>query len=207
MKNTNVTIISAHSATGPAVAATYTGTMTGTATPITLTAATAGTGGNSIELTGDGTSTINLLISAWNTANPSNEVSLTSGDGTQIPSNGATAQLANGAATSALTLDSSKIDAQLMVAASAQAIVAGGSSIVGTLQMQGSNDPCPYQNNAAQFTPTNWTNLLASAVAISGNGTYIIPKMDVSYRWLQVVYTYTSGSGGTITINFNGIGF
>jgi hypothetical protein len=111
------------------------------------------------------------------------------------------------AQSAAASQTSIKIDSQVMVAASAQAIIAGGTSIVGTLQIQGSNDPCAFGNNAKQFTPVNWTNLLATAIAISGNGAFIIPKMDVSYRWLQVVYTYTSGTGGTITVNFNGLGF
>ena len=39
---------------------------------------------------------INDEIATWNAANPSNQVSLSSGDGTQIPSNGANAQLSGG---------------------------------------------------------------------------------------------------------------
>lgn len=39
---------------------------------------------------------INDEIAAWNAANPSNQVVLGSGDGTQIPSNGANAQLSGG---------------------------------------------------------------------------------------------------------------
>jgi hypothetical protein len=39
---------------------------------------------------------INDEISTWNTANPGNQVTLSSGDGTQIPSNGASAQLSGG---------------------------------------------------------------------------------------------------------------
>lgn len=79
-----------------AVAAHYTGTIAGTATPVTLTAVTPGTGGNSIVITGDGTSMISALITAWNGAHPSNQVTLSSGDGTQIPSNGAMAALSGG---------------------------------------------------------------------------------------------------------------
>lgn len=79
-----------------AVAAHYTGTITGTATPVTLTADTAGAAGNSISLTGDGTSMISDLVTAWNGAHPSNTVSVTAGDDTQIPDNGAVASLSGG---------------------------------------------------------------------------------------------------------------
>jgi len=80
-----------------AVPASFSGQVAGMTTDVTLTAVTAGTVGNSIALTGDGTSSISSLISAWNIANPSNQVGLTSGDGTQIPSLSAVIQLANGA--------------------------------------------------------------------------------------------------------------
>lgn len=79
-----------------AVAASFTGQVTGMTTNITITANTAGTGGNSVILTGDGTSSVSTLISAWNTANPSNQVTLSSGDGTQIPAMGAVIQLSGG---------------------------------------------------------------------------------------------------------------
>jgi hypothetical protein len=71
--------------------AVFSGTIAGTSGPVTITANNAGTIGNSVVLTGDGTSSINLLISNWNTANPSNQITLTTGDGTQIPSGGAKA--------------------------------------------------------------------------------------------------------------------
>lgn len=76
--------------------ATFTGQVAGMTSSITLTANTIGTVGNSIVLTGDGTSSIATLISNWNTANPSNQVTLTAGIGTQIPSIGATIPLSGG---------------------------------------------------------------------------------------------------------------
>ena len=85
--------------TGAAVAAayaSYSGTPTGALSAITLTAVTIGAGGNLILLVGDGTSSINTLITNWNTANASNTVALTIGDGTQIPSLGAQIKLAGG---------------------------------------------------------------------------------------------------------------
>ncbi len=68
--------------------ASYTGTILGTSTPVTITANDLGTVGDLVILTGNGSSSINTLITNWNTANPSNQVTLTSGDGTQIPAGG-----------------------------------------------------------------------------------------------------------------------
>jgi hypothetical protein len=78
------------------VVASYTGIPTGCDFTVVLTAVTNGTTGNSILLTGDGTSSINTLISNWNTANPSNQVALTSGDGSQVPNPAAPIQLSGG---------------------------------------------------------------------------------------------------------------
>lgn len=67
------------------VAADFTGIVAGLATSVTITADAPG--GGTIQLMGDGTATVNDLIAAWNTANPTNTVTLTSGDGTQVASN------------------------------------------------------------------------------------------------------------------------
>lgn len=66
--------------------ASFTGTLSGTATPVTIKASVAGTAGNSIALVFNGSNTIAAAISTWNTANPSNTATLVSGVGTQIPS-------------------------------------------------------------------------------------------------------------------------
>ena len=71
----------------PALAASFTGIPAGTSTFINITAQTAGSQGN-VSLAADAKSTISALISAWNMANPTNQLTLTSGDGTQIPSAG-----------------------------------------------------------------------------------------------------------------------
>lgn len=74
----------ANGASSPAVAAHYTGTPAGASTPVTITANTAGTAGN-VTLVADSVKTIAVLISDWNTAHPSNQLTLTSGVGTQVP--------------------------------------------------------------------------------------------------------------------------
>jgi microcystin-dependent protein len=73
--------------------ATYTGTIAGTATPVTISANNTGSTGNTVVLNFDGSTTIAGAIAAWNTANPTNLITLTTGDGTQIPSAAAQVQL------------------------------------------------------------------------------------------------------------------
>jgi hypothetical protein len=68
--------------------AAFAGIILGTASIVEITADNAGTVGNSVVLTGDGSSSINQLITVWNLENPGNTISLTSGDGTQIPAGG-----------------------------------------------------------------------------------------------------------------------
>lgn len=80
---------------GVGVQGTYKGTPTGASTSVTITADNEGTVGN-ITLTANSVKTISLLISEWNTANPTNTVKLISGSGTQVPT--ANIVLATGAA-------------------------------------------------------------------------------------------------------------
>lgn len=79
-----------------AVEASYSDTLAGTATPVTIEAVTAGEAGNDILLEFDGILTISEAIDAWNLANPENEAVLSAGDGNQVPDNAVTAQLSGG---------------------------------------------------------------------------------------------------------------
>jgi hypothetical protein len=66
--------------------ASFTGQVNGMTSDVTITADNIGSAGN-ITLTGPSGTDINDLITDWNTNNPSNTVTLTAGDGTQIPVN------------------------------------------------------------------------------------------------------------------------
>lgn len=67
--------------------ATYAGTLAGTSNPILVTADNIWSVWNVTPQTYNGIQTIQDGIDTWNTNNPGNTVTLTSGDGTQIPSN------------------------------------------------------------------------------------------------------------------------
>ena len=111
--------------------ATFSGLVDGLSSPVLLTANTAGTVGNSISLVGDGTSDIDTLITAWNTANPSNQVTLTSGLGTQIPSAGVAASYTGTptGGSSIITITASTVGSQ----GNSVELLADGSSNVNTL--------------------------------------------------------------------------
>jgi len=61
---------------------------TATSSGITYTAVTPGSLGNSIALVFDGVKTITQVVTAWNTANASNQVGFTGGLGSTVPSSG-----------------------------------------------------------------------------------------------------------------------
>jgi hypothetical protein len=82
----------------PAVAASYIGIGDNESfsEEVTITANTAGTAGNSITLTFDGVDDVDTVLAAWNAANPSNQATLDSGDGAQVPDNGDELTLSGG---------------------------------------------------------------------------------------------------------------
>jgi hypothetical protein len=72
--------------------------VAGMSTPVLVRANAAGTAGNSITLTFNGSQSIINRLSAWNSANPSNQATLIWGDGSQIPENGSGFTLSGGVA-------------------------------------------------------------------------------------------------------------
>ena len=92
--------------------------------------------------------------------------------------------------------NSAAIDTSNLLMVSIQAVVAG--TAAGTLKIVASNDA----------SPTNWSDISGATVAIADTGVYFIPKTELSYRWIRLVYTRTSHTGSpTMSVNFNGIGF
>lgn len=88
---------------------------------------------------------------------------------------------------------------------SIQAIITG--SPVGSLKLQGSNDPVPNSSFLVPtYTVTNWTDIADSTEAVTGAGTIMYNVEGVYYNWVRAVYTSTSGTG-TLTIQFNSKGF
>ncbi len=69
-------------------------------------------------------------------------------------------------------------------------LVTTTSTLTGTAKIQVSNDPyTPGQ------TPTNWSDLASASVAVAGAGTVNIPKIDLCYNWIRVVWTNSTNTG------------
>jgi hypothetical protein len=70
----------------------------------------------------------------------------------------------------------------------------------GTLVLQASND----DSEAAGFVPTNWSNIPGATIAVTGAGAFLIPKTDLCYQWVRLIYTNTGT--GTIGCVFKALG-
>jgi hypothetical protein len=90
---------SSHAASHAAgIKASYKGQVAGMTSDVFIRANTAGTAGNSITLTFNGSQSVSNRLSAWNSANSSNQATLVSGDGAQVPDNGEEIALSGGVA-------------------------------------------------------------------------------------------------------------
>ncbi len=66
-------------------------------------------------------------------------------------------------------------------------------SPVGVVKIQVSNDDTIH-------TPSHWVDLASSTTAVSSATTYLMPKTEICYNWLRVVYTKTSGTGAVTCV-------
>lgn len=107
-------------------------------------------------------------------------------------------QAINGSASGSIVSES--IPTDYMTQCSVIVVVAGATSPVGVVKLQASNDisnAFPIGN----YDPTNWVDVPLADVSVSANGTYVIPTTGLSYGFVRAVWTYSSGSGGTIAVN------
>lgn len=77
--------------------------------------------------------------------------------------------------------------------ASVQVYTSG--TATGTLKVQISNDQV-----AAPNLPSHWVDVSGLAVTPAATGTLLIPKFDLSYEWIRVVWTQSNAGTGTITV-------
>lgn len=59
---------------------------------------------------------------------------------------------------------------------------------VGTIKVQVSND-------SVKNSPTNWTDLAGATIAVTAASKLLLPKTEVCYQFMRLVYTKTSGTG------------
>lgn len=97
-----------------------------------------------------------------------------------------------------------QVDANQLAWASFQAIF-GDAAAAGTLKVQASNDICPEGYMAQVFTVTNWTDIPSASVAVVAGASVLISKIDLSYRWIRVVYTSSAAGSTTIHVNMQAL--
>lgn len=93
-------------------------------------------------------------------------------------------------------IESIGIDMNQIALGSIQAVFTG--SPVGTLKLQFSNDIVPVPANGADDLASavvNWTDYSGSSQAISAAGDFAWNLTNVGYRWLRLVYVFSSGTG------------
>lgn len=93
------------------------------------------------------------------------------------------------------------IDVRQAVAMSAQVVMTGAST--GTLNILASNDVTPPVNASGQPVPANWNLITGQTLALTANASFLLPKFDISYQWIQIQYVKNNGSAGTVSVNVN----
>lgn len=79
-------------------------------------------------------------------------------------------------------------------------VIASGTAPVGALKVQISNDA---PNTVGG--PTNWTDISGATVSVTGVGSFLIPKTEICYQWIRLVWTKTSGTG-VVTAKLQALG-
>lgn len=102
-------------------------------------------------------------------------------------------------AQAAASITTAAIPAQNLFCCSAQASTVGGAP-GGTLIIQASND----EPVAAGAVPTNWSAIPSATISVTAVGSFLIPKIDLCYQWVRLVYTNTGT--GTISVVFKALG-
>lgn len=91
----------------------------------------------------------------------------------------------------AASFNSSAVELPLVESLSCQLIWTDSGSLSGTVALQGSNDGVNF--------------VTVGTKSISGNGTDMINKTDILYKYARIAYTKTAGSGSlSVILNAKG---
>ena len=93
------------------------------------------------------------------------------------------------------------IDATSMYRCSVQLSASG--ALTGAASLQASNDDHDLRPTEVK----NWSVVPATTVPVSGAGVYLIPSTELSYVWVRVAFSASSGSAGTATADMKSVGF
>lgn len=99
----------------------------------------------------------------------------------------------------AATITTAAIPALNLFSCSAQ-VTTTGAGAAGTFIIQASNDDF----TASNAVPVNWSAIPSATVTVAGAGAFLIPKTDLCYQWVRLVYTNTGS--GTVSAVFKALG-
>lgn len=97
------------------------------------------------------------------------------------------------------------VDTNQIIAVSALATFSENTA-AGTLKLQASNDHSAAGNLAGAFVPTNWVDISGATVTIVAGASVLIPKTEVCYNYIRLVFTRTGGAG-TMQVNLCSLGY
>lgn len=80
----------------------------------------------------------------------------------------------------------------------------GDNTAAGTVTVNVSNDTATGGGSMMSFTPTVSVALGSPTVTVAGNGTLVATPVDISYQWMQIVYTRSAGTGGVVSATISG---
>lgn len=108
--------------------------------------------------------------------------------------------------TDASTQTSAAIDSSELFIVSAQGFF-GDQTLVGSIKLQGSNDPGSANNLPGLQVPTHWNDITGTSTAISGVSNILMPAVTIAYRFIRIVVTITTPGSTTMTVNLFAQGF
>jgi len=178
----------------------FTGVIPGTSTSVSIVANWPGTAGNSIALAFNGSTTISAQIAAWNIAHPTNEATLTSGDGSQTPTSGTTTLSGGINAGSSLVADSSTYVHFTPTSATVAGALAGIDMALASVG-SGSQKVDKFVLNGTDIT--NKFVTLSSTPAISGDTILLVE--DAGNMFYGTDFTVTGNQLGWSGLALDGI--
>jgi len=106
-----------------------------------------------------------------------------------------TSVIINGAS-AAVNQNSVVLDTSHVLSLSIHTTTTGTST--GTISVQASND--------VDKPVVNWSPVPTFTSSVTAAGSYLIPKFDVCYAWMRIVFTATNAAAGTVTVKIKTIG-
>lgn len=96
----------------------------------------------------------------------------------------------------AADVESNGIDVNQMVAGSIQAVWTGATAD-GTIGLEVSNDIVPVGPTQANSSANvvNWSTYTGSTQTVAGDGNFLWNMNLMGFRWVRLVYTFSSGTG------------